>query len=79
MDALLFIGPLGALPEGLHLHPQIDAGRWREGLPVVQVTGGAALAAAAADLMDPAGRARAVDAGIDDGHAAAAGVARLLD
>ena len=78
LDGVLFIGPLGALPEGLRDNPEIDALAAR-GLPVVQITGGAALAAAASDLMDPGGRARAVDAGVDDGRAAAAGVARLID
>jgi hypothetical protein len=73
---VLFIGPLGS--EGLRDNPEIDALAAR-GLPVVQITGGAALAAAASDLMDPGGRARAVDAGIDDGRAAAPGVARLID
>jgi NTE family protein len=75
LDAVLFIGPLGALPEGLRGNPEIDA-LAAGGLPVVQITGGAGLAAAASDLMDPGGRARAVDAGIDDGRAAAAEVAR---
>jgi NTE family protein len=77
LDAVLFIGPVGALPEGLRLNPEIDA-LAATALPVVQVTGGEALATAGADLMDPTARGRAVDIGIDDGRAAADEVAKLL-
>ena len=77
LDALLFIGPNGALPEGLRDNPEIDALAGR-GLPVVQITGGAAITGAAVNLMDPDARGDAVDAGIDDGKANALAVAELL-
>jgi NTE family protein len=77
LDALLFIGPNGALPEGLRDNPEIDALAGR-GLPVVQITGGAAITGAAVNLMDPEARGDAVDAGIDDGKANALAVAELL-
>jgi NTE family protein len=77
LDAIVFIGPNGALPEGLRDNPEIDA-LAAGGLPVVQITGGAAITGAAVNLMDPDQRARAVTAGIDDGKASASDVARLL-
>ena len=77
LDALLYIGPNGALPEGLRDNPEIDALADR-GLPVVQITGGDAITGATVNLMDPNERARAVAAGIDDGKASAPDVARLL-
>jgi hypothetical protein len=70
LDALVFIGPLGALPSGLRLNPEIDQ-MAAAGFPVVQVTGGDALAAVATELMDPGARVAAVNVGLDDGRAAA--------
>ena len=78
LDALLFIGPNGALPEGLRDNPEIDALADR-GLPVVQITGGAAITGTAVNLMDPHARGDAVEAGIDDGKANALAVADLLE
>ena len=77
LDAVIFIGPIGALPEGLRQNPEIDA-LAAGGLPVVQVTGGAALAAMAVDLMDPGARGRGVDVGFEDGRKAAADASLLL-
>ena len=39
LEAVLFIGPVGALPEGLRRNPEIDA-LAAAGLPVVQIQGG---------------------------------------
>ncbi|HEY1828109.1 MAG TPA: patatin-like phospholipase family protein [Acidimicrobiales bacterium] len=77
LDALLFIGPRSMLPPGMRLDPEVDE-LAEEGFPVVQITGGAALAEAGADLMNPAARVAAVNAGLDDGRQAAAAVAGLL-
>ncbi|MGH9047463.1 MAG: patatin-like phospholipase family protein, partial [Acidimicrobiales bacterium] len=77
LDALLFIGPRSMLPEGMRLDPEVDD-LAAEGFPVLQITGGAALAAAGADLMNPAARVGAVNAGLDDGRDAAAAVSALL-
>ncbi len=77
LDAVLFIGPLAALPKGLRTNPEIDE-LAAKGLPVVQLGGGRGLEHLGADLMDAMARARAVDAGIADGKAMAAEVAALL-
>ena len=60
LDALLYIGPNGALPEGLRDNPEIDA-LADHGLPVVQITGHDALTGATVNLMDPDARAHAVE------------------
>lgn len=77
LDSIIFIGPLGMLPEGMRLDPEIDD-LAAEGFPVVQITGGAALAAAGTDLMNPAARGAAVNAGLGDGREAAVAVRALL-
>ncbi len=77
VEAIIFIGPVGALPEGLRTNPEIDALE-ASGIPVARIEGGPGLASLGADLMDISARARAVDAGIDDGKAKAAEVARVL-
>jgi NTE family protein len=77
LDALLFIGPRSMLPEGMRLDPEIDD-LAAEGFPVLQITGGTALTAAGADLMNPAARVAAVNAGLDDGRDAAGAVSALL-
>jgi hypothetical protein len=77
LDAVLFIGPLGALPEGLRADPEMDALAAR-GFPVLQVTGGDALALTVADLMSSSARSPAVDVGFDNGRAAAPDVIALM-
>jgi NTE family protein len=77
LEALLFIGPQSMLPEGVRADPELDALE-AGGMPMVRITGGAALAAAATDLMDPDARMGAVAAGLDDGRDAAAQVEALL-
>jgi NTE family protein len=77
LDGIIFIGPLGALPSGLRLNPEIDQ-MAADGFPVVQVTGGEALGAVAVNLMDPGARVAAVNVGLDDGRAAADAVIALM-
>jgi len=77
LEAVVFIGPVGALPEGLRSNPEMDELE-RMGIPMARIEGGAGLASLGADLMDISARARAVDAGILDGRAAAEAVARVL-
>lgn len=77
LEAAVFIGPVGALPEGLRSNPEMDELE-RMGIPVARIEGGAGLASLGADLMDITARARAVDAGIIDGQAGAAAIAKVL-
>jgi NTE family protein len=74
LDAILFVGPNAALPAVFAGTAELDA----IGLPVVKVTGGDALAAIGFNLMDPRLRARAAEAGLEDGREAAVEVKALL-
>ncbi len=77
LEAVVFIGPVGALPEGLRSNPEMDALE-RMGIPVARIEGGAGLSILGADLRDVTARARAVEAGIMDGKAGAKRVAEVL-
>jgi NTE family protein len=70
LEAILYIGPLGLLPGGLSLDPEMDE-LAQDGFPVLKITGGAGLAAVAGELMSPAARVAAASAGLDDGRDAA--------
>jgi NTE family protein len=77
LDGILFVGPNAAMPP--QLARQLDLEELAEkGMPVVTVTGGETMAAIGMDLMNPALRARAVEAGIADGRDAATQVKALL-
>ncbi len=69
LDALLFIGPqvLMTNGQGGATLPEIDALAETD-LQAVQITGGQALQAFAADLMDPTARSGAVDIGVEEGR-----------
>jgi len=49
-----------------------------KGMPVVMVTGGSVMAGIGMDLMNPAMRARAAEAGVADGREAAPQMKALL-
>ncbi len=77
LEAVVFIGPVGALPEGLRSNVEMDE---LEGMGVLvgRIEGGDGLASLGADLMDISARARAVEAGILDGKAGAAAIQKVL-
>jgi NTE family protein len=77
LEAVLFIGPSAALPGRVGMNSELDD-LAATGFPVVQVGGGEGLKSLGADLMDPAARPAAGEAGILDGRAMAAEVASLL-
>lgn len=77
LDGILFIGPNAAMPAELARQPELEVLADR-GIPVVMITGGKAMAGIGMDLMNPALRSGAVDAGVSDGHEAAAQVKALL-
>ena len=77
LDAILFIGPNAALPP--QLSRQVELEELADGgMPVVMITGGEVVAGIGMDLMNPALRATAVEAGIADAHDAAVEVKSLL-
>lgn len=77
LDAILFVGPQTLLPEGGPTLPEIDALASR-GVRSLQITGGMALQALGIDLMDPTGRARALEIGMEEGASFAAALTELL-
>ena len=77
LDAVLFLGPdLGGALSWL-MTTELDA-LHDLGVKMHAITGGAEVQAAGFNLMDPASRERAVDIGLREGKAEAAGVAALL-
>lgn len=77
LDAVLFVGPTIPMLGGLDERRELAA-LAADGLPVVQITGGAAFAEVGAELMNPAARPLAAEIGIVDGRAAARSVEELL-
>lgn len=77
LDAILFVGPNAALPPQLSRQVELEE-LAAEGMPVVTIIGGDVVAGIGMDLMNPALRATAVEAGVADGHEAAVRVKSLL-
>jgi NTE family protein len=77
LDGILFVGPNAAMPP--QLARQVDLEELADkGMPVVMVTGGEAMVRIGMDLMNPALRAEAAEAGVADGGEAAMRVRALL-
>jgi NTE family protein len=77
LDGVLFVGPNAALPPQLSRQVELEE-LADQGMPVVMVTGGEAMVRIGMDLMNPALRAIAVEAGVADGREAAVQLKALL-
>jgi NTE family protein len=77
LDGILFVGPNAAMPPQLARQVELEE-LAEKGMPVVMVTGGDVMAGIGMDLMNPAKRARAAEAGVADGREAAVQVKTLL-
>jgi NTE family protein len=77
LDGILFVGPNAAMPPQLVRQVELEE-LADKGMPVVMVTGGEAMAGIGMDLMNPAKRAKAAEAGVVDGRQAAGQVQALL-
>jgi NTE family protein len=77
LDGILFVGPNVAMPPQLARQVELED-LADKGMPVVMVTGGEAMVQIGMDLMNPALRARAAEAGVADGHEAAIQLKTLL-
>jgi NTE family protein len=77
LDGILFVGPNAALPPELARQVELEE-LAEEGMPVVMVTGGDVMAGIGMDLMNPAKRAKAAEAGMADGRQAAVQVKALI-
>jgi hypothetical protein len=77
LDGILFVGPNAAMPPQLVRQVELEE-LADKGMPVVMVTGGEAMAGIGMDLMNPAKRAKAAEAGVADGRQAAGQVQALL-
>jgi len=77
LDGVLFVGPNAAMPPQLTRQVELEE-LAEKGMPVVMVTGGNVMAGIGMDLMNPAMRARAAEAGVADGREAAPQMKALL-
>ena len=77
LDGILFVGPNAAMPPQLARQVELEE-LADKGMPVVMVTGGEAMVRIGMDLMNPALRAEAAEAGVADGREAAVQVKALL-
>jgi NTE family protein len=77
LDGILFVGPNAAMPPQLVRQVELEE-LADKGMRVVMVTGGEALVRIGMDLMNPALRAEAAEAGVADGREAAVQVKALL-
>jgi NTE family protein len=77
LDGILFVGPNAAMPPQLVRQVELEE-LADKGMPVVMITGGEVVASIGMDLMNPAMRAKAAEAGVADGRQAAVQVKALL-
>jgi NTE family protein len=77
LDGIVFVGPNAAMPPQLARQVELEE-LADTGMPVVMITGGEVMARIGMDLMNPALRAKAAEAGVADGHAAAEQVKVVL-
>jgi NTE family protein len=77
LDGILFVGPNAAMPPQLARQVELEE-LADKGMPVVMVTGGEAMVRIGMDLMNPALRAGAAEAGVIDGRGVAVQVRALL-
>jgi len=77
LDGILFVGPNAAMPTQLARQVELEE-LADKGMPVVMVTGGKAMVRIGMDLMNPALRAGAAEAGVADGREVAMQVKALL-
>ena len=77
LDGILFVGPNAAMPPQLVRQVELEE-LADKGMPVVMVTGGEVMAGIGMDLMNPAMRAKAAEAGVADGRQAAVEVEARL-
>jgi NTE family protein len=77
LDGILFVGPNAAMPPQLARQVELEE-LADKGMPVVMVTGGEPMVRIGMDLMNPALRAGAAEAGVADGREAAVQLKALL-
>ena len=77
LDGILFVGPNAGMPASLSRQAELEE-MAAKGMPVVMITGGEVMAGIGMDLMNPARRAEAAEAGLADGRNAAQSVKALV-